>query len=81
MNATQKVRDYIIEELRWSGPPGQLDSDYPLLDNSVIDSLGLMQIVQLLEKECGVEIEDHEIVRENFETLSAIENLVESKQG
>ena len=80
MNATQKVRSYIIEELRWSGPPDQLDPDYPLLDNSVIDSLGLMQIVQLLEKECGVEIEDHEIVPENFETLSAMERLVESKQ-
>jgi acyl carrier protein len=80
MNATQKVRDYILEELRWSGPREQLDADYPLLDNNVIDSLGLMQIVELLEKECGVEIEDHEIVRENFETLAAIENLVESKQ-
>jgi acyl carrier protein len=80
MNATQRVRDYILKELRFSGPPEQLTDDYPLLDNGVIDSLGLMQIIQLLEEECSVTIEDSEIVPENFATLSAIENLVESKR-
>jgi acyl carrier protein len=80
MNATQKVRTFIIEELRWSGPPEQLSTDYPLLDNGVVDSLGLMQIVQLLEDDCGVEIADGDIVPENFASLAAIENLVESKR-
>lgn len=80
MNATQTVRDFILRELRFSGPPEQLSPDYPLLENGVIDSLGLMQIVQLLEQECGVEIADSELVPENFATLSSIEKLVESKQ-
>jgi acyl carrier protein len=80
MNATQRVRTFIVEELRWSGPPEQLSADYPLLDNGVIDSLGLMQIVELLEDDCGVEIADGDIVPENFASLAAIENLVESKR-
>jgi acyl carrier protein len=80
MNATQRVRDFIVEELRWSGPPEQLSADYPLLDNGVIDSLGLMQIVQLLEDECSVEIADGDLLPENFASLAAIENLVESKR-
>jgi acyl carrier protein len=78
--ATHKVRSFIVEELRFSGPPEQLSADYPLLDNGVIDSLGLMQIVQLLEDDCGVEIADGDIVPENFASLAAIENLVESKR-
>ena len=80
MNAVQRVRDYIVEELRFSGPREQLTPDYPLLDNGVIDSLGLMQIVQLLEDECNVEIPDSELIPENFATLSAIERLVESSR-
>ena len=79
MNATQKVRSFIVEELRWNGSPEQLSADYPLLEKGVIDSLGLMQIVQLLEDDCGVEIADGDIVPENFASLNAIENLVESK--
>jgi acyl carrier protein len=80
MNAAQTVREYILKELRWKGSPEELTPDYPLLESGVIDSLGLMQVVELLETRCGVEIADNEIVPENFATLSAIENLVESKQ-
>jgi acyl carrier protein len=80
VNATQKVRSFIVEELRWNGSPEQLSADYPLLEKGVIDSLGLMQIVQLLEDDCGVEIADGDIVPENFASLHAIENLVESKR-
>jgi acyl carrier protein len=79
MNTTQRVRGFIIEELRWTGSPDQLTADYPLLDNGVIDSLGLMQVVEFLEQECGVEIRDDDLVPENFATLSAIEKLVEAK--
>jgi acyl carrier protein len=79
VNTTEQVQDFIIQELRWGGPREQLTPDYPLLENSVIDSLGLMQIVQFLEVECGVEIADEELVPENFATLSAIAKLVESK--
>jgi acyl carrier protein len=80
MNATHKVREFILEELRFSGPPDQLSADYPLLESGVIDSLGLMQIVQFLEDECGVEVADSELLPENFATLAAIESLVESKR-
>jgi acyl carrier protein len=79
MNTTEKVRDFIVDELRWDGPSHQLTDDYPLLDNGVIDSLGLFEIVQFLEAEYGVEIADDELVPENFATLTAIANLVGSK--
>jgi acyl carrier protein len=79
MSITQRVRNFIIEELRWDGSPEQLTPDYPLLDNSVIDSLGLMQIVHFLEQECDVEIADEDLLPENFATLSAITKLVDSK--
>jgi acyl carrier protein len=79
MNITQRVRNFITEELRWDGSPEQLTPDYPLLDNSVIDSLGLMEVVQFLEQECGVEIADEDLAPENFATLSAIAKLVERK--
>ena len=45
----------------------------------MVDSLGLFQIVEFLETECGVEIADHEILPENFATLSSIAKLVEAR--
>ena len=79
MSTAQKVRDFILDDLRWDGAREQLAVDYPLLDNGVIDSLGLFQLVQFLEVECGVVIADDELTPENFATLEAIEKLVDSK--
>ena len=79
MNITERVRDFIIEELRWDGTREELTEDYPLLESGVVDSLGLFQIVEFLETECGVEIADHEILPENFATLSSIAKLVEAR--
>lgn len=81
MNVTRRVREFIVEELRFGGSPEQLTPDYPLLESGVVDSLGLMQIVQLIEDDCGVEIADADIVPENFASLAAIEKLVQSKGG
>jgi acyl carrier protein len=75
--STDRLRDFIVDELRWSGPRAELTDDYPLLENHVIDSLGLFRIVDFLEREYGIEIDDTELVPSNFATLSTIAALGE----
>jgi acyl carrier protein len=72
---TDRLRSYIVDELGWRGP--ELTDDYPLLENHVIDSLGLFQLVGFLETEYGVTIDDGELVPEKFATLAAIVELAE----
>jgi acyl carrier protein len=74
---TERVRDFIVTELRWDGPPSELTDDYPLLQTGVIDSLGLFRLVEFLESEYGIQIDDTELVPENFATLSSIVKLTE----
>ncbi len=77
MISTDRLRDFIVDELRWSGPRAELTDDYPLLENHVIDSLGLFRIVDFLEREYGVEVGDEELVPSNFATLSTIAGLAD----
>jgi acyl carrier protein len=74
---SERVRDFIVSELRWEGPPSALTEDYPLIQTGVIDSLGLFRLVEFLESEYGIRIDDTEIVPENFATLSSIMKLTE----
>jgi acyl carrier protein len=46
---TDRIRRFIVEELSWQGE--ELTDDFPLLENQVIDSLGLFRIVGFLETE------------------------------
>ncbi len=73
------IRHHIVTEFSWDGGSRQLDADYPLLENAVIDSLGVHQLVTFLESAYGIEIDDEDLVPENFETLSTIATMVERK--
>ena len=74
----QQLRDFIVQELRWSGAPELLTPDYPLIDNDVIDSLAIFEIVNFIEDHYGIKLGDDELTPENFETLGAMARLVAS---
>jgi acyl carrier protein len=74
-----KLRDFIVEDLSWDGDPEILTAQYPLILNGVVDSLGIFQIVTMLEDDYDLQIEDAELVAENFQTLGAMNDLIQSK--
>lgn len=81
MDVMEKVRSFILEELRWPGQPQLLTPEYPLIANRVVDSMGIFRIVTMLEQEFAIEVDDEDLVPANFGTLAAIEGLVASKRA
>lgn len=80
MSIADSVRNFIVDEAQWDGPREQLSDDYPLLEKGLIDSLGVFHLVTFLEGEFGVEVQDEELVPENFGTIANIARLVASKR-
>lgn len=81
MTTRDEVRTFILEELRFPGASDELTDDYPLLERSVLDSAGLVHMVSFLEERCSVEIDDEELVPENFGTIASISALVDTKRS
>jgi acyl carrier protein len=52
-----------------------------LIEDGIIDSMGLLQILAFLEERAGVRVPDDEVSPENFETIEAIEGLVTRLQS
>src|SRR5213596_3397640 len=73
MEIPQKIRDY-IDINRLPLPPIK-DEDEALQ----IDSLAIVRLVAFLETDCGIRIEDEELIAENFATLRKLGELIESK--
>jgi acyl carrier protein len=69
----QKLIDY-INESRAPLPPVS-DPDEPLQ----IDSLGLIRLVSFMESDCGIRVEDDELLAENFATLRSLDTLIARK--
>jgi acyl carrier protein len=81
VDTIERLRGFVIAELGWTGPRDALTPDVDLLEEGVLDSLGIFRMVEFLEDDLGVEVDDDELVPTNFATLAAIEALVEAKQA
>ena len=83
MNHADESTTRIHEWLSQNFPLAQardVGFDDSLLDSGIIDSLGILEVVQFLESEFGVHVNDEEMMPENFETINGISIFVNSKR-
>ena len=80
LSTEQQIRDLIVANLKWKGSPKDLTDDYPLIEHHVIDSLGMLELIGLLETEFGIAVDDEDLVPTNFASIEAIAAFVESKR-
>lgn len=57
----------------------EIDDD-SLVESGLIDSLGIMKLVQFIETEFEIVVADAELTPDNFDTVEAINSLLESKK-
>jgi acyl carrier protein len=80
VSTEDKVRDLIADNLRWSGSRSELEADFALIDNHVIDSLGMLTLVSALEDEFDIDVDDEDLVPDNFATIGQIAAFVDGKR-
>jgi acyl carrier protein len=82
MNVQEVLTDYIRELVAKTGQP-MPTLDQPLLDSAggVIDSLNMWPLIVFIESHFGIQIEDTDIMQENFQTLRALSNFIEAKHA
>jgi acyl carrier protein len=69
-----KLIDYFKEKV-----DTVVDSDTLLLEEKVIDSMGVIELVTFLEATYGVEFTDDDLTVDNFKTIGSISELILSK--
>jgi acyl carrier protein len=77
MADTEPLREFIRRQFLFD-EKAPLGDDDPLFPD-VIDSLGVMEVVDFVEERYGVSIEEEDLLADNFESLSAIAALVDRR--
>ena len=72
------LQAYMIDDLA-ADPSDVQELDLRLIEEDVIDSLGIFSLVEFIDERFRIEIEPEEITIENFGTLRGIEALVRRK--
>jgi acyl carrier protein len=53
-----------------------LTPDEDLLQQGILDSLGIMKLIVYIEESYGIKIEDEEIIPENFQSLNSMVTFI-----
>ncbi|MFJ9559406.1 acyl carrier protein [Streptomyces fuscichromogenes] len=76
MSYTQAIKEFVVEEFLPDVSPTELDDDYDLLVNGVIDSLGLLKVIVWIEDRYGIDTDTVELRPESFHTVAAIDAFI-----
>ena len=71
------IKNYIVQELMYDRPGVELTIDTSLIEEDIIDSMGIFRLIAFLEEQFGFTLKHEEVVMESFETIVAIAALVE----
>lgn len=74
----QDIRTFIVENFLFGQADGLAD-DASFLDQGVIDSTGVLELVAHLEATYGVKVKDEELVPENLDSINAVTAYLEKK--
>ena len=73
-----KIKDFIIENFLFGEDEGFKDDD-SFLDEGIIDSTGILELVNFLEEEFSLTVDDEELVPENLDSVNNVVAYLERK--
>ncbi len=80
MKGGKTLRDKILEILTEVRPDVDFENEEELVSGNVLESFDIVQIVAELDDEFDIEITPKDLTAENFNSLNAIEELIERLQ-
>ena len=77
----KQIREYVIETFLLGGDESELVDDESFLDSGLIDSTGVLELIQFVEENFETEIADEEMIPENLDSIDRVVRFVGSKIG
>ncbi|GLR54385.1 acyl carrier protein [Shinella yambaruensis] len=75
------IRTFIVENFLFGDNSHPLPADLSLIDNDLVDSTGILELVGFLEERFGVQVADADIVPANLDTIERIAGFITRKQA
>lgn len=77
----EKVRQFIEERFLAGAGLESISDDSSFLENGIIDSTGVMELVDFLEDSFVIKIQDEELIPENLDSIDSVVAYLEKKMA
>jgi acyl carrier protein len=76
MAIRELIRRFIAESLLYGSDASDLSDDASFLQEGIVDSTGVIELVLFVEETFGFEIEDDDIMPANFDSISSLATYI-----
>lgn len=73
------LRNYIAQNILFSPDEFPYGDDDSFLENGIIDSTGVMELIAFIEERFNISVEDAEITPQNFDSISHLADYITAK--
>lgn len=74
----KKIRTFIVENFLFGNADG-LEDDTSFLEEGIIDSTGVLELVTFLEEAFNIKVDDEELTPENLDSINHVTAFLERK--
>ena len=80
MELTEQIRRFILDNFIVDGD-GTLGNEDSLLEQGIIDSTGVLELVAFIEETFHIKVQDEELIPENLDSVNNICRFIQNKSG
>lgn len=79
MKMINTIRNFIIENFLFEEDEN-LKAETSFLENGILDSTGVLELIAFLEEKYEIEVEDDELIPQNLDSIINVTQYVRKKQ-
>lgn len=77
----QEIRQFVQENFLIGQDGAALEGDTSFLDNGLIDSTGVLELVTFMENRYGIKVADEELIPDNLDSINQLMGFITRKTG
>ena len=81
MDTRTEIKEFIVENFMMGMNPEELTDSSSLLELGIIDSTGVLELVQFLEEKYGIQVEDADLTPDNLDSLDNLVGYLNRKKS
>ena len=76
----KKIRDFVVETFLLGDKTTQFKDEDSFLENGIVDSTGILELITFVEETFNISIEEEEMVPDNLDSLNNLSGFIISKR-
>lgn len=78
-NKRSILRKFILENYLYTEDESALKDDDSFLDGGILDSMGILEVIDLLNEAFSIEVEDDEMIPDNLDSINDLLAFIKKK--